>query len=271
MAWAKVDDGWWCHPKVMGVSLTARGLWVSALSWSCAQRRDVVPATFLAMVGGSNDEAKELAAAGLWVADEAGWRIHDWAEYQGMSLSEKRAEAGRKGGKASGEARRQAPNEPRQGEATEATDRSKRQAKAEAGTHPVPTHPKTHTRESDEPEPALTLVEPPGSSTDVDGAFDEWWSSYPRKVDKAKARTAYRTAVTKGPKATRPTPDTLAAALALQRAAWRRENRPTDKIPHATTWLNGRRWEDEDLTAREADGPQVHSEAWMRRRPGGAS
>lgn len=110
MPWAKVDDGWWCHPKVMGLTLEARGLWVSALSWSCAQRRDVVPDRLLAMLGAPASIADELVHAGLWVADEAGWRIHDWAEYQERSLSEKRAEAGRKGGLAKAAASKEVAN-----------------------------------------------------------------------------------------------------------------------------------------------------------------
>jgi hypothetical protein len=130
MPWAKVDDGWWCHPKVMGLSLAACGLWIKAVSWSCAQRRDTVPVAFLAMVGGSKDEANELASAGLWVESDAGWRIHDWSHYQDRSTSEKRAEAGRKGGIASGESRR-----------SEEPNRSKAEAKAEAGTHPIPSRP----------------------------------------------------------------------------------------------------------------------------------
>lgn len=142
MAWAKVDDGWWCHPKVMGLGLAARGLWVSALSWSCAQRRDVVPASFVAMVGGSNDEANALADAGLWVADGGGWRIHDWAQYQELSISEKRAEAGAKGGKRSGEARRRAKQ-------TEAT------AEQEPKQVPIPSQPIPLSSQSDQlPEPA---------------------------------------------------------------------------------------------------------------------
>jgi hypothetical protein len=100
--WARVDDGWWCHRKVMALSLAARGLWISALSWSCAQRDDVVPLSFvLKEANGKQDEANELANAGLWIACNEGWRIHQWSDYQDKSLSEKRAEAGRKGGQAS--------------------------------------------------------------------------------------------------------------------------------------------------------------------------
>ena len=37
--WAKVDDGWWKHRKVVALSLPARGLWVTALSY-CGDVRD---------------------------------------------------------------------------------------------------------------------------------------------------------------------------------------------------------------------------------------
>lgn len=102
MAWAKVDDQWWSHPKVLGLSIGARGLWVTALSWSCGQRKDVVPTSFVRMVAGDAFEADgladELVESGLWRRVEGGgWAIHDWADYQDRSLSEVRAEAGRKG------------------------------------------------------------------------------------------------------------------------------------------------------------------------------
>lgn len=97
MAWARVDDGWWSHPKVLGLSLESRGLWITALSWSCAQRKSRVPTHLVRMVGASEAQVDELVDAGLWRPIEGGWEIHDWAEYQDLSLSEKRARAGRKG------------------------------------------------------------------------------------------------------------------------------------------------------------------------------
>lgn len=75
MSWARVDDGWWCHPKVMGLSLSACGLWASALSWSAAHPDQVVPDQFLAMVGASTETAAELVAAGLWANEPTGYRI----------------------------------------------------------------------------------------------------------------------------------------------------------------------------------------------------
>lgn len=82
MAWAKIDDGWWCHPKTMQLTVSAAGLWALALSWSCQQRRDVIPPRFLAMVEAHEDHAKELVDAGFWHETPDGWRIHDWSQFQ---------------------------------------------------------------------------------------------------------------------------------------------------------------------------------------------
>lgn len=146
--WAKVDDGWWCHPKVMGLGLPARGLWVSALSWSCHQRKPVVPWTLLALLGADETHAAELVAAGLWTVEGDGWAIHDWAEYQELSVSEKRAIAGAKGGKASGRSRRSKAKQSDPVTSADAPDAgSKSEADAEAGTRPFPAHPKTRGRD----------------------------------------------------------------------------------------------------------------------------
>lgn len=138
MSWARVDDGWWSHPKTIGLTLAARGLWITALSWSCHQRRDVVPAAFLTIAGAKQSEADELVTAGLWSVEDDGWRIHDWADYQDRSLSEKRAAAGAIGGKRSGQARR--------AKADEKQARSNREASDEAGARPVPALPEPESK-----------------------------------------------------------------------------------------------------------------------------
>lgn len=86
MSWARVDDGWWCHAKVATLSLAARGLWVTALSWCAQQRRSDIPRGVLPMltVGDRKSAAlaAELTSQGLWDASEGGWTIHDHDEYQ---------------------------------------------------------------------------------------------------------------------------------------------------------------------------------------------
>ena len=65
--------------------------------------------------------------------------------------------------------------------------------------------------------------------------FDEFWSAYPRKTDKANARKAWTKAVKKKP------PSEIIAAAASYAAT-----RPEPKFTaHASTWLNGERWDDE--------------------------
>jgi hypothetical protein len=160
MAWAKVDDQWFAHRKVVGLSLCARGLWTTVLSWSCAQKTPHVPFHMARFLAGGEDvtvPAKELVEAGLWHEDEDGWSFHDWDEYQERSLSEKRADAGRQGGKASGEARREA-NGKQPDVASEADGEAGVQAR------PVPSRP----------------VEP--SPSDDDG-FVTFWNAYPRHHD----------------------------------------------------------------------------------------
>lgn len=250
MPWAKVDDAWWSHPKVMGLSLAARGLWTTALSWSCAHRRDVVPETFVAMVGGSDDLAAELVAAGLWHSVIGGWQIHDWGEYQQQTVSEKRAEAGRKGGLSRGNASKAEANDKQNAVACE----SKAEANGQAGSPSRP-DPTQNTRAPADP-PVLLAAPEPASSATADGApdgFAEFWSLVRLKADKANAAKAWRKATT-GPK--RADPEVIRARWAVQLKRWDAEGRPREKHPYAATWLNGRRWEDDDLDPRPVNlGP----------------
>jgi len=76
--------------------------------------------------------------------------------------------------------------------------------------------------------------------------FDAFWQSYPRKVAKDGARKAWAKI--------RPDEPTVAAifsALTWQRGSesWRKNG--GQFVPHPSTWLNNRRWEDE----RPANGP----------------
>lgn len=80
--WARVDDGWWCHPKVMGLGLAARGLWVSSLSWCEMTGFEVVPHVFLTVIGATEANASDLVAAGLWVPHPDGWVHVDWSLIQ---------------------------------------------------------------------------------------------------------------------------------------------------------------------------------------------
>jgi len=82
--------------------------------------------------------------------------------------------------------------------------------------------------------------------------FDAFWAAYPKKVGKGTAEAAWANA-------TLPDLDTILKAVhkAKQSADWIKERGAY--IPHPSTWLNQRRWEDSGmdfaaLTAKRATG-----------------
>ena len=66
-------------------------------------------------------------------------------------------------------------------------------------------------------------------------AFESFWKSYPRKEAKRDALRAWK----------KIQPADVAAILKGLQTAIRSEQWQRGVIPHAATWLNGRRWEDE--------------------------
>ncbi|WP_280317258.1 hypothetical protein [Nocardia wallacei] len=95
MTWFKVDDGFWSHPKTVGLSDAAVALWVRAGAYACQHLTDgAIPAAALRMVG-ERAAADELVASGLWVETAGGYAFHDWAEYQETSdaVKDRRAAA----------------------------------------------------------------------------------------------------------------------------------------------------------------------------------
>src|SRR4051812_39798971 len=68
MTWFKVDDGLWGHPKWLATPAPARGLWVTAGSWSAANLTDGrIPRHVLPSLGGRPRDAATLVTVGLWV------------------------------------------------------------------------------------------------------------------------------------------------------------------------------------------------------------
>lgn len=75
MPWFLVDDQFHSHPDVLATSLAARGLWVTAGSWSSARHIDVVPDHVLASFGSTPKLAAELATARVWKRVRGGYRF----------------------------------------------------------------------------------------------------------------------------------------------------------------------------------------------------
>ena len=77
--------------------------------------------------------------------------------------------------------------------------------------------------------------------------FESFWNAYPRKVGKAQAKKAWNKI--------KPNDETVMAiaeniALRIKHGEWSTDNKTF--IPHASTYLNNSRWEDEIETANHA-------------------
>lgn len=77
--------------------------------------------------------------------------------------------------------------------------------------------------------------------------FEIWWEAYPSKVGKRNAEAAYDKARKRLKDAGKDPHATMLAGL-LKAKASRRWADPTYHIPNPQTWLNGDRWEDEDVS-----------------------
>ena len=119
MPWLRVDDGLFLHPKWLATPSSARGLWITALSYCGNQSNGgIIPSALLPVLGGTEKDASDLVQSGLWIAIDGGWQIHNFVEYNDASTpqaktarSEKRSEAGRRAGLASAAARQRLGND----------------------------------------------------------------------------------------------------------------------------------------------------------------
>lgn len=75
-------------------------------------------------------------------------------------------------------------------------------------------------------------------NSDICASFETFWSMYPRKVARKYASDCWKRLTEQ---------QRLAAVRAIEfhAKAWAAEGRQMAVIPHASTWLNGERWEDE--------------------------
>jgi hypothetical protein len=84
MAWFKVDDQMYDHPKFTSLSLATIGLWTAGGSYCARHLTDgFLPNTATPLLRPESSGGRaELVAAGLWDEVDGGVRFHDWLEYQ---------------------------------------------------------------------------------------------------------------------------------------------------------------------------------------------
>lgn len=93
----------------------------------------------------------------------------------------------------------------------------------------------------------IEIIDPQKEQSEIEAMFEEFWKEYPRKVNKVNSFKAFKK-VCKDRKML----ESLLVALAQHKKT--EQWKTASLIPHASTWLNGHRWED-DLTTL-ADKPE---------------
>lgn len=230
MAWFRVDDNFYDHPKVDELSLDAVGLWLLCGTYVAKQLTDgYIPERRVTRLGGNPGLVQELINAELWVEADGGYEFRNWSDYQPT--------------KADVEARRKADRERQQkrrrnsqgqyisSEQSHAVTPSGLTAESRSESH----HPSPA-----QPSPTLNVSSTADAMTETqaaDAAFDDWYSSYPRKEGKGQARKAFRAAIKKTDL------DTLKSGL--QKYLTTVEGQEKRFIAMPATWLNGERWDDD--------------------------
>lgn len=96
-----------------------------------------------------------------------------------------------------------------------------------------------------------------GGESEPPGTFQQFWDAYPRKEDKGKARKAWKT------HNCAPLVDLILATVERYKKTDQWQKDAGQFIPHPTTWLNGKRWEDEPA----ASGPTSEIAYWESPHP----
>jgi hypothetical protein len=255
MAWAKLDDGFFRHPKIMAVGRDARDLYLAALCYASAQLTDgfiPVQAVRLLAAEAEIDDApnavERLVRGGLWLPADGGYQVKDYLDYNPSAEQVKARRAAT--------AERVANWRTSHADYTTPSNAVTNAVGNDVSTHPpvprprpvpgpVPTPKPVPTHES-APAPAREAVASaaPTREPKYPPAFIAFWTAYPRKENKPEALKAWFTL--------RPDGETADAILAGV-ARWQQSDQWARKVyQHPSTWLRGRQWEDEPMAATEA-------------------
>lgn len=98
----------------------------------------------------------------------------------------------------------------------------------------------------------------PNARARGDGAFDRFWTEYPKKVGKGQAQKAFS-------KVSVPV-ETLIDAVQRQKGSVQWQKDGGQYIPNPSTWLNQKRWED-DLDSLNMGGGVTHGGAFPNAGP----
>jgi hypothetical protein len=229
---AKLGHGFADDPKIIGLSDKAFRVYVESLLYACSNMTDGFLDERVLRRYGWLDAAEELTtndANSSWVKVDGGYQIHAFCDWQ--MTTEKHAKqvtSGRAGGIAKARNRKQASE----------VVAGASEVLAKTASEKLPD--KEVDKDKDKDLTPLAISSP---------LFDEFWQLWPRREGKANAVKSWQKAVRK------------ISELELVEKARAYVTSPTvpakQFVPHAATWLNGERWNDEIVT--ETYNP----DAWM--------
>ena len=246
---AKLSTRLWQNEKVRVFAMehpSAFSVWTFAISYCAGELNDGELSRFhlKCLLGASDEDIDALIDAHLLDEHEDGtlW-LHDFVAAQGRSRADveeakaKKAEAGRKGGAASGKSR----NVKQDSSKTKPdTDTDKNSSNEEFSLPQTPSQAEGAAESADE---------------DYHIEFEQFWETYPRKTGKRKAYSAWR-------KARRKTNNTFLLAKASLYAA--DPNREPGYTLTPANWLDGEHWDDDPLPAKPEPTARPSPSAWNR-------
>lgn len=210
----------------------------------------------------ADERAKRLVGVGLWERVDEGYVVRSWlgwnrsreeiTDHQGRDAARKRRSEGSD----------KSPPDPPSGGSTPSErtpsgvhPESSGDAERSHGGVTAESIPRARsldrsTTETEQNKDSLTdaaasAERPPPKPDPEDVGFAEFWSRYPRKVDKRAALKAYRAAVKR-----KADPEHLLAAVTAY--AQRCQGTEPRFVKHAATWLNAASYDDEKETPRQA-------------------
>lgn len=221
-----MDDCFHSHPKVLEAGNEAVGLYVRCGAYCAQHLTDGFIPRQIVLIYGSKALAQALVDARLWRSVVDGWEMNDFLTYN-KSRSQVLAE------------RADATNRQRRSRARRDSDQEELDPDLEVSEN---CHPVTHAVRNEmshlsRPDPLLTNKK--SNIPCAQGTFDEFWTIYPRRVQKQDAKKAWTQQVRK-----KVAPEMMITGAKGYAAYHRSRNTDQDFIKHPGSWLRAGGYED---------------------------
>jgi hypothetical protein len=244
VSWAKLDDHFYCHRKVLAAGLAATGLFSRSLSYAAAHETNGQIAREVAdlLSYGDAELCTRLVDVGLWEAAGDGYLVHDYLRF---NPSARQLEKQRRETAARVRKYRQRNESGRAARSADVTRNGSESVTRETR------RPVTMGRVGSGSASGSLLPSDSGSGRRGVGRkaaapsdFERFWHAYPKRKNKQDALNAW---LKLAPDAA--VLEAIEAALVWQRVQpdWVKEG--GQFVPYPATYLNGRRWEDEPTEA----------------------